>query len=49
MENKQIIMWVVIGILAIAVLYTTFALGASGASAAPVQATANYGGMVGGC
>ncbi len=48
METNKIILWVVIGVLAVAVLYFTFTSGAS-AGTAPVQVAASSGGMVGGC
>ncbi len=50
METNKIILWVVIGVLAVAVLYFTFTSGASSAGyTAPAQAAASSGGMVGGC
>ena len=48
METNKIILWVVIGVLAVAVLYFTFTSGAS-AGTAPVQAAVSSGGMGGGC
>ena len=50
METGKIIMWVVIAVLAIAVIYTTFISGSdSGAVGAVTSNVPSSGGMVGGC
>jgi hypothetical protein len=52
MEKQKIALWVIIGILLIAVIYTVFFQGGSGASSlSPTagQAASAYSGMVGGC
>lgn len=57
MDNRQIALWSLIGILGILVLYVVFFQGSaataqstlSASQAAAQQAASGYGGMVGGC
>ena len=52
METQKIVLWVIIGILLLAVIYTVFFQGTTSASSlSPTagQAAQAYSGMVGGC
>lgn len=49
METKKIVLGVVIVVLAIAVLYTTFVIMATGNVQSAGQLASSAGGMVGGC
>lgn len=50
METKSIVLWVVIGVLVIAVLYTSLGAGnVATTTQVAGQAVSSSGGMVGGC
>ncbi|MEK6840654.1 MAG: hypothetical protein AABX79_01745 [Nanoarchaeota archaeon] len=54
METQKIVLWVIIGILLLAVIYTVFFQGGSSSASSSLspsagQAASAYSGMVGGC
>lgn len=54
METQKIVLWVIIGILLLAVIYTIFFQGSAGSASSSLSPTAGqaasaYSGMVGGC
>ena len=54
MEKQKVVLWVIIGVLLLAVLYTIFFQGSVGSASSSLssnagQAASAYSGMVGGC